>query len=228
MQRKFVIGDIHGHYKALKKVLGNAGFNSGTDLLISLGDIVDHGPQPIEAIEELMGFDHFIHILGNHDDWCYQYLKYGRKTVSWTSQGGRVTVEAYIKNPLFKERHARFLENAKLYYIDDENRLFVHAGYDWRRSFESQKYEKDILLWNRTLFDASFVYQRKGKLFDEFKEIFIGHTPTQIMGKDEPINASNVWMLDTGISSIGYLTLMDIETKQFWQVSENDDVSASS
>lgn len=39
--RKFVIGDIHGGYKALIEVLVASSFNKEEDQLIVLGDVAD-------------------------------------------------------------------------------------------------------------------------------------------------------------------------------------------
>jgi serine/threonine protein phosphatase 1 len=116
-----------------------------------------------------------------------------------------------------KDIHLGFFENARLFYIDEEARLFVHAGFDWKIPFDEQKEIKETLLWDRTLFAAASVYSRLGKRFDEFSEIFIGHTPTQVLGKSIPLHFSNLWMMDTGICHGGKLTIMDIEEKKYWQ-----------
>jgi serine/threonine protein phosphatase 1 len=39
--KTFVIGDIHGGYRALIQVLDRAGFDYDNDTLISLGDVAD-------------------------------------------------------------------------------------------------------------------------------------------------------------------------------------------
>ena len=217
MARKFVIGDIHGYYHEMMSLFEAVSFDYNQDLLISLGDLVDHGPQPIEVVEELRKIRNFIHVLGNHDEWCYQYLKYNLKPEIWTLQGGWSTVNAYQDCQALITTHMHFFEQARLYYVDPETRLFVHGGFDWKTPFEEQKQDKEILLWNRTLFAAASVYQRNSLIFTEFLEIFLGHTPTQLFGETLPIHNSNVWMLDTGICCGGRLTLMNIETKEFWQ-----------
>lgn len=50
-----------------------------------------------------------------------------------------------------------------------------------------------------------------------YKEIFIGHTPTLHLGIKEPVNKANVLNLDTGAAFTGSLTIMDVESKEFWQ-----------
>ena len=52
----------------------------------------------------------------------------------------------------------------------------------------------------------------------DFKEVFIGHTTTSWFYKDlEPVNVSNVWNLDQGAGYEGKLTIMNVDTKEYWQ-----------
>ena len=50
-----------------------------------------------------------------------------------------------------------------------------------------------------------------------YHEIYIGHTPTTRYNSKQPINAINIWNLDTGAAFTGALTIMDIDTKEYWQ-----------
>lgn len=45
----------------------------------------------------------------------------------------------------------------------------------------------------------------------DFKEIYIGHTPTTKWGTDKPLRALNVLNLDTGAGHWGRLTIMDVK-----------------
>jgi serine/threonine protein phosphatase 1 len=61
--------------------------------------------------------------------------------------------------------------------------------------------------------DSKF-YPKRLKLYSE---IYIGHTPTLYYDMEVPMNAVNVWNIDTGAAFNGKLTVMDIETKAYWQ-----------
>jgi serine/threonine protein phosphatase 1 len=50
-----------------------------------------------------------------------------------------------------------------------------------------------------------------------FKEIYIGHTPTTRINKTEPVNLANVWNIDTGAAFKGPISILDIDTKNYWQ-----------
>ena len=216
-ERKFVIGDIHSHYSEMMELFEMVNFNYENDTLISLGDLVDRGSKPIEVIETLIKIRHFIHILGNHDEWCYQYLRYDVQSAEWLAQGGESTFNAYSNNPEYRESHISFFEKACLYYIDSENRLFIHGGFNHRIPFHLQAENKELLIWDRSLVLTAMEYEQYDQTFSEFKEIFVGHTPTQFIKEDSPKKFSNLWMIDTGVYISGRLTLMNIETKEFWQ-----------
>ena len=49
------------------------------------------------------------------------------------------------------------------------------------------------------------------------KDIFVGHTTTEIYNTLQPIHVCNVWNIDTGAGWSGKLTIMDIDTKEYWQ-----------
>jgi serine/threonine protein phosphatase 1 len=216
-ERKFVIGDIHSHYEEMMELLEIVNFDFDNDTLISLGDLVDRGTNPIGVIETLMKIKKFIHILGNHDVWCYQYLVNKDQPAEWISQGGKSTLNAYLNNQEYQERHISFFEKARLYYVDGENRLFVHGGFNHRIPFKLQIDNKELLTFDRSLVLTAMEYEQYDQTFKEFSEIFVGHTPTQFIKENIPKKFSNLWMLDTGVYISGKLTIMDIDTKEFWQ-----------
>ena len=222
-ERKFVIGDIHSHYDEMMELFEKANFDFDNDTLISLGDLVDRGPKPIEVIETLMKIKKFIHILGNHDEWCYQYLVNKDQPPEWISQGGESTLNAYLDNQVYQESHISFFEKARLYYTDEANRLFVHGGFNHRIPFNMQLDNKELLTWDRSLVLTAMEYEQYDQTFSEFSEIFVGHTPTQFIKESIPKKFGNLWMLDTGVYISGILSIMDVETKEFWQSTSKED-----
>jgi serine/threonine protein phosphatase 1 len=214
--RTFVIGDIHSHYDEMIELFEIVNFNFDNDTLISLGDLVDRGTKPIEVIETLIQIKNFIFILGNHDDWCYQFLKNNHKPIEWITHGGRTTLNAYMANMEVINSHIDFFEKAKLFHVDNDRRLFIHGGYNHRIPFRLQTDSKE-LIWDRSLVLTAMEYDQMNLKFDEFSEIFVGHTPTQFIKETKPKKLSNLWMLDTGVYISGTLTMMNVETKEFWQ-----------
>ena len=55
------------------------------------------------------------------------------------------------------------------------------------------------------------------KRLTHHKEIYIGHTPVTRINRDIPTQMANVWNVDTGAAFHGKLSLIDVDTKEFWQ-----------
>jgi serine/threonine protein phosphatase 1 len=64
----WVIGDIHGMYHPLKRLLAAIEENDSSAELIFAGDYINRGPDSFKVIELLMGLTNAQFIRGNHDD----------------------------------------------------------------------------------------------------------------------------------------------------------------
>lgn len=225
MNNTYAIGDIHGGARALIKALELANFDNGNDTLISLGDVCDGWSETAEAIEELLKIKNLIYIKGNHDHWAYkglskdpEFLKgFHSEGATWLHHGGQATVDSYNRRPELIEKHLPFLKNARPYYLDSENRLFVHAGIMPGKPIHETS--EDILIWDRDFWYGQYSGKNYGK---DYKEIYIGHTPTLNFPDNKgshylPMNKRNTWNLDTGAAFTGKLTIMNIDTKEYWQ-----------
>lgn len=223
--KTFVIGDVHGCLKGLIQCLERSGFNKEVDTLIQIGDVADGWSEVPECVEELLTIKNLIPLRGNHDVWCWNWFVYGDQPTIWTEQGGRATIQAYIRTGLLTdEKHKAFWNNQLDYFIDDDNRLFVHAGFDLWEGFKWSKTAKvnlknaTYLHWCRDLAEAGkLLHVQEQSNLNEFKEIFIGHTAHQTTY----FNKHNIWNVDTGAGWHGKLTIMDVVTKEYWQ---SDDV----
>jgi len=230
--KRFVIGDIHGRVCALKEVLKKCKFDYEVDRLIVLGDIADGGYDTAEVIEELLKIKDLIYIIGNHDEWFMNHIKTGWADEVWIQQGGANTLRAYgakvkeadyvsdrsrldTRNLKIPVTHQHFFNSGKYYYILD-NMAFVHGGFFPKLGPE--KTPKEVLLWDRSLIQEAIEAP-----IPRFKKVFVGHTTTQIYGhmteiKDcnAPIKFNNLIMMDTGAGWNGKLSIMDIDTEEFW------------
>lgn len=225
MNKTFVIGDIHGSYRALKQVLEKSNFEYENDTLISLGDVADGWSEVPECVDELLKITNLISIRGNHDVWVYDWFEKGLTPLIWTQQGGQATIDAYIRTcKLVEQSHKDFWKNQMDWYIDGENKLFIHGGWYYRDGFpDGAKYPVNAgtiakeCHWDRSLYEsAESAHYTKNtfKPLEQFKEVYIGHTA---IAKHEPVNVLNLWNLDTGAGWGGKLTIMNINTKEYWQ-----------
>lgn len=232
--RTFVMGDIHGSYRALLQCLERSGFDKEKDTLIQLGDVADGWQEVYECVEELLTIKNLISIKGNHDEWVSEWIKTNSHACSWL-QGGEATLKSYCKH-LDKEyvgrmggyttslldtdlpmNHRDFFLKQHLYYRDEENRLFIHGGFNRYQKLNSTPHHD--YYWNRSLWHQALSCGDgvKLKTEDNFLEIFIGHTTTMMWSTDKPMNSGGVWNLDTGAGYKGKLTIMNVETKEYFQ-----------
>ncbi len=218
--RELCIADIHGGYRSFVQVLELAAFDPEKDKLIVLGDVCDGWPDTPQCIELLLSFKNMIFVMGNHDQWAFEWLEWGKQPDIWTLQGGQATLDAYLKVPELMQKHrGDFFRKSPYYYIDDKNRLFIHGGIPQREMFKNiESVDKMDLMWDRSLANLVMSNRIKCKKFQgsNFTEIYLGHTTTSQVS-DLPIITEKVILLDQGGGWEGKLTLMDINTKEYWQ-----------
>ena len=230
MSRTFVIGDIHGGLRALHQVMERAQV-SPEDRLIFLGDYVDgwsQSPQVLDYLIALQSTHNCIFIRGNHDALLEDWLSGNTANFDeqmWFHHGGEATVQAYEKlNDYHKQIHIDFLSKLQDYHLDEQNRLFIHAGFTNMNGIAYEYFPK-LFYWDRTLWETAVALDDRlsiesmgyPKRLTLYREIYIGHTPVTKIGQTTPINKACVWNMDTGAAFKGPLTIMDIDSKMYWQ-----------
>lgn len=225
--RTLVIGDIHGGLRALHQVLERAAVTPH-DRLIFLGDYVDGWSQSPEVLDFLIELDQrfsCIFIRGNHDDLLSEWLEGSQNNQLWHEHGGASTVLAYESvSSASKQKHLEFLKKLQNYYLDEHNRLFVHAGFTNMNGVTFEHFPK-LLYWDRTLWEMAVGLDKTltpehwayPKRLTHYAEIYVGHTPVTRIGKTIPVQMASIWNVDTGAAFKGPLTLMDVDSKRFWQ-----------
>jgi serine/threonine protein phosphatase 1 len=212
---RYVIGDIHGRGNELNRLLKKCGFDYDKDQLIILGDVVDGGFETKKAIDILLRAKNRVLIAGNHDYWTLAWMKTGAEPPIWTTQGGRATMYSY--GFAFKDvpkEHVDFLKSSVDYYLDEKNNLFVHGGMDPRKPIACQ--DIHTLMWDREIIPYVMAH---GEI-EGYAHVFIGHTSTALIqdGRFTPLIIDNLIMMDTGAGNNGgKLTIMDIDTFEYWQ-----------
>jgi serine/threonine protein phosphatase 1 len=225
MKRTLVIGDIHGGLKALIQVLERVEVKQN-DRLIFLGDYVDgwgESAQVVDFLIDLSQKQDCIFIRGNHDVWCHEWLMNDVINDIWFLHGGKSTIESY-QNIKSKEKHLEFFANMKDYFVDENNNLFIHAGFSSMHGPEKEHYASNYS-WDRTLWEMALTMDTRigkdsvsyPKRLLLYNEIYIGHTPTLHYNIDVPMQGCNVWNIDTGAGFYGKLSCIDVATKAFWQ-----------
>ena len=230
--RRLAIGDIHGGYLAMLQVLERAGFDTAGDLLIGLGDYVDGWPDSHGVIKYLMELPNFKGVIGNHDLWFIEASQEIRKNgievdelyhtfdYNWVSQGVKATLLSYERNLESVQSHARFLAGLPG-YLEIDDKLFIHGGCPQWNDLKNAlpQYTTYSLAWDREMFYSFFKSDKKNPpVLSGFSECYIGHTSTSRFDKSlKPVFCNGLWNLDQGGGWEGKLTLMDIDSHEYWQ-----------
>ncbi|NSL90720.1 metallophosphoesterase [Chitinophaga solisilvae] len=227
MSATYVIGDMHGALKALQQLIERISPEKD-DRFIFLGDYVDGWSESAQLISWLMELEKqytCIFIKGNHDAWCEAWLAGEQPVQSWLQHGGTATAASY-KHLSGKEKlhHLAFFNRMLNYYEDDHRRLFIHAGFASLHGPSHERFQA-MHYWDRTLWELAMCMDKRLKKDSRcypkrlllYDEIYIGHTPTLNYDETMPMNAVNVFNIDTGAAFTGRISAMNIETKEVWQ-----------
>lgn len=213
--KRYVIGDIHGNYKALTQVLRKSLFSYEEDMLIVIGDVVDGYSCSYQVVEELLKIKNLIFIIGNHDVWFMNHMASGWAEEIWLSQGGEETIKSYENKGYYYNKlpqsHKDFF-NSGVYYYELDNMLFVHGGFSYPNHPKEDTVE--MLTWDRGLIERA----KNGLRIKGWDKIFVGHTTTESQGA-EPIayqqdGYGKLVQIDCGAGWSGRLCIYNIDSDQ--------------
>jgi len=213
--RDFAVGDIHGCFSALQKVLDGIGFDPSADRLFSVGDLVDRGPESEMALDWI-DEPWFHAVRGNHEDMAIRWPSGNMDASNYAANGGAWNVS----NP----RHAQLAFSCAFdalpvaIEVETEGGLIGIVRADcpfptWRdftvslddpnMSNKMRKAVFEAALWSRERIqdeDCSGV--------SDIRALIVGHTPLKnaaVLG--------NVHYIDTGgWFRDGHFTLIDLAT----------------
>ena len=198
--RVMAVGDVHGQYDKLKKLMRKIKFDPAQDKLIFLGDLIDRGPESLQCFDYVMHLqkqhpESVIYLMGNHEREMLDYydalaktkdeldVRLLNRTSQWLVYGGDKTLPQLQKlGAKALQNRLDYARNLPLYYRMGDF-YFCHAGVKPGVPLDQQQ-EKD-LIWIRSEFYEGY----QGK-----ETVVVGHTPEN-----------------------GRLSCIDVITKYVWQ-----------
>ena len=225
--RVLAIGDVHGMYEKLIKLMDKIRFNPDEDLLIFLGDYIDRGPDPGRCLQYIFALqqqypDVVVYLMGNHEVMMSSYFMQKRGSYnnlivdyagSWLDNGGLETLDEMDADT--KEELLQWVMNLPVKY-QYQDYFFCHAGVD-----------PDVPLAVQNEFDMLWRRQQWWEQYKGEETLVVGHTPVQkvmkLTGKErrtpKPLFLANhVIMCDTGAyMSGGKLSCVDVLAGKVWQ-----------
>ena len=193
----WVVGDIHGYYDSFVKLVSRLNLDDG-DLVISIGDMIDGGPESVGVVDFFIENDQFLAILGNHEQMLLDYWNKKSKfdLVSLKSDGFWASRKPLDRNK--KLAIVEYLSNLSTEIVLEKFRI-VHAGYrDFPYSSSLDEQSDEDRLWSRDIFTVRYP-------FDQKRTIIVGHTIIQNFGltEDNSVWRSEVLLEDGRDSAIG-------------------------
>ena len=229
--RVLAVGDIHGMFEKLIKLMAKIHFSPEEDLLVFLGDYVDRGPDSCKCLQYVYDLqytnpDSVICLMGNHEVMMTSYFmqktgSYHNLIVdyadSWLENGGFATMKQLDElDTETKEQLVTWASNLLVQFRYQEF-FFCHAGIDPDVPLEVQN--EFEMLWRR---------QQWWERYNGKETIVVGHTPVQKVNKQERTGRkvpkplflpNNIIMCDTGVYMPGgKLSCVDVLSRKVWQV----------
>ncbi len=199
----YVVGDIHGCFDLLEEKLNEIDFNSATDRLFAVGDLVDRGSQSSECVT-CLGKSWFNSVLGNHEQMLIDYVEDKLDAYSYYRNGGAWLIDDYDNRWAYAEL---FKQLPIAIEIETDNGLvgLIHADcpvHDWNNLADTIEKNKEYCLWSRETMSNG----RDTPVLNVSK-IYHGHTFNESMTVEKICNQV---FIDTGAVFGGSLTVMRI------------------
>ena len=244
MSRYIIVGDIHGNYKGVKKLLLKVEYKPLEDILIFIGDYNDHENIPGYSSKKTIDFlinlkkksNYIYFLLGNHDFWLRDwFINGGTPNSIWLKQGGRETFKSYGINNIndtedilnfFPQSHINFYKNVIQDYYIDNNLVSIHGGFTNvdQMSFISLNKKLPFEQLYQMIWDRHFIFTKldeEKKIFNQYfgdRFLIVGHTP---YGPYKS-KLNNKWILIDGGSKAGKEQLgVIIKNNQSYFVNED-------
>lgn len=179
MAKLYAISDIHGYLDEFRDALNKVNLNDKDNRLFLLGDYLDNGLQSFQVISKIIELEEvypnqIITLLGNHEEWFYDWLILDKPTASAFPE----TIKSFFSpeklNYIFKSNANNFETDVrneiknnikfnpfinwfkKRYrderYYETETQIFVHAGIDeeaeklWKELTSSKIFTNKFLI----------------------------------------------------------------------------------
>ena len=202
MAKIYAISDIHGYLDEFINALSKVDLSDKNNRLILIGDYIDTGIQSFQVISKIIELEEIyphqiITLLGNHEEWFYDWLILEKPTASafpetiksFFSQeelnyilksnpnnfetGVRNEIKNNIKFIPFINWLKKRYRNKR--YYETETQVFVHAGID----------EDGDNLWHELTAPDLFTNKFPASIGRFYKDIISGHVASWEVAKNK-------------------------------------------
>lgn len=134
----YVIGDVHGCYLTLTSLINRIGKDNE---IISVGDLVDKGPDTCKVLDYVQTLPNFKMVLGNHEEKFIEHMEMYLNGIDvscsiWYNKwGGFESISSYnhieSKREKFRKirEHLDFLKKQPYYIYLEDKKIFITHGF---------------------------------------------------------------------------------------------------
>ncbi|QGX91237.1 serine/threonine protein phosphatase [Tatumella sp. TA1] len=203
----FAVGDVHGCYTLLMNRLDEIGFDTNLDLLVSVGDLIDRGPENIECLD-LINMPWFASVRGNHEQMMLDAIDNPGSTRHWTMNGGdwyfRLNYEQELRVKSLIKKVNQLPHVIEINMKDGLKVVVCHADYPGSAYSYGKQVDAEKVIWNRDR--VSKAWDGIGFNIDGADLFIFGHTPA-----NRPYQYYNQKYIDTGAVFCGKMTLEKLQ-----------------
>lgn len=201
----WVVGDVHGCFSRLMDSLRVCRFDPWQDLLVSVGDLIDRGPDSLRCLQ-LLDKRWLVAVRGNHEQMAIDALS-GSDGVLWQMNGGEwfcsLSRSAQEQVKALLENRLRLPWVLEIHSVG-QTHIVAHADYP----AEEYRWQKAInlhdVLWRRARLSAHLAGE--GSAIAGADHFWFGHTPLRLR-----LDSFNLHYIDTGAVFGGELTLAQLQ-----------------
>ena len=204
----YFVGDLHGCYHELMQTLAELGFDPARDRLISVGDLVDRGPDSGKCLE-LVNQPWFHAVRGNHEQMlidCHRYpadaaddylMSGGEWFMHSAPEEQRALAELAETLPLFLRVR---LGGRRIGVVHGD---FLEAAWITKKKLKRMAPARQQHLYQTALWGRSRISRGSAQPVKGVDLVVCGHTVV-----DEVSVLGNVMYIDTGACFGGRLTVL--------------------
>lgn len=201
----YIVGDLHGCLAKLVALLKNRRFDSRQDLLISVGDVIDRGPDSPGCLA-LLDKRWFRAVRGNHEEMALDALEQGDRML-WVMNGG----DWFKKLPDERQKivreallHCHDLPSIIELHVHDQTLVIAHADYPSSHYAWNKPVDERCLVWSRERLNKNM--QGLGENISGADGFYFGHTPLK-----QAAHYHNQNYIDTGAVFGNTLTMVQVQ-----------------
>ena len=205
----YFVGDIHGCYEQLMEALEKITFNPDVDRLISVGDLVNRGPDSVKCLN-LLKETWFHAVFGNHEDMMIKSFRHEWSTYNYVQNGGKW----FFHLPYEEQEQLVLLADAKMTLIIEVETdigiigvIHANAPDDWQKYHRLNNDEDffDDNLVEDTIWGRRRIYGGQDGRVNGIDYVIVGHTPVE-----DVTVLDNIVYIDTGAVYDGSLTILSV------------------